>query len=271
MSKNSIAPTRATLLDLACRSALWRISWTSDGRLELPKDCHVSALAADMEQLGRAAREAGVDVRDSPFWVSLECHEAYRAAFDRNRQIFVKHLTPMAIFDSLCRGSKLCYFGWVVTVGGSREVTGDYGESAWETRVWLRVPGAEALEEYSGISRSLARTLYRRIVGRDFEFVDTLGIDGPHPAEGHSLDEVLDHMEWEGTLPLVASEEQGPRWEAFAKLSVEDPSACLALFDRYGRYRELQSGFWASLRCERYDEATGQWYRSVDLGDRGRY
>lgn len=271
MSRKPIAPTRATLLDLACRSALWRISWTRNGRLEAPAVSHLEALANDMEELGRAAREAGVDVRDNPIWESLECQEAYRAAFDRNRRISVTHLTPMAIYDALCRGSQLCYLDWVITVGGSREVTGDYGESAWEARVWLRVPSAEALEEYSGITRSLARTLFRRIVGRDFEFVDTLGIDSPHPAEGYSLVEVLDHLEREGRLQLVASEEQGPRWEAFAKLSVEDPPACLALFDRHGRYRELQSGFWASLRCERYDEATDRWYRRVELVDREQY
>lgn len=260
----SVSPTRDTLLDLACRSALLRIGRRHDYGKTTALSVLVGAIGSDMRELAKAAREKGVDVRESPFWESLEYKDCYEEIFDRNRRIEVKHLTPMIIHDCLSRGSRLCYCDWTITVGGSREVTGDYGEPAWESRIWLRVPDADALEEYSGISRDMARKLYRRITGEDFEGVDTLGIDDPHPAEGYSYTDVLHYLEMEGRLSLIVSEDRGPHWDAFARLSVSEPAACAALFDNLGRYRNEETGFWASRRCERFDAKTGEWYRGQD-------
>lgn len=254
-------PTRDTLLDLACRSALLRIENRFDYGKTTVLSSLVGAIGAEMRDLAKAAREKGVDVRESPFWELLEYQYCYAEVFDRNRRVEVKHLTPMIIHDCLSRGSRLCYGEWAITVGGSREVTGDFGEPAWESRIWLRVPGADALEEYSGITRDMARKLYKRITGDEFGGVDTLGIDDPHPAEGYSYTEVRDYLEMKGRLSLIASEEEGPRWEAFVKLSVNEPDACQALFDKHGRYRNPETGFWASLQCERYDDNTCIWYR----------
>jgi hypothetical protein len=261
MLKTQTMPTRAILLDLACRSALLRIERHFSYGKTTALSTVVGAIGSDMRDLGKAARENGIDVRESPFWELLEYQHCYEEVYDRNRSVQVKHLTPMIIHECLSRGSRLCYGEWTITVGGSREVTGDYGEPAWESRIWLRVPGAEALEEYSGVTRGMARKLYRRIIGADFRGVDTLGIEDPHPAERYSYSEVCNYLEMEGRLPLIASDERGPHWDAFVKLSMDDPDSCLALFDERGRHRDPSTGFWASRQCERYDEDTATWYR----------
>ncbi|WP_201447389.1 hypothetical protein [Burkholderia gladioli] len=256
-----MTPTRTTLLDLACRSALLRIRRRFDCGSATVLTSLIGPIGADMQDLAKAARRQGIDLRDSPLWQLLEYQDCYDEVFDRNRRVDVKHLTPMIIYECLSRGSRLGYAGWTITVGGSLEVTGDYGEPAWESRIWLKVPSSDTLEEYCGIDRDMARKLYRRITGVDFAGVDTLGIDHPHPAEGCSHAELIDYLEENGRLPLIASQESGQHWDAFVKLSVADPAACLALFDENGRYRDAETGFWASRKCERFDDETGNWYR----------
>jgi len=288
MHLKSIFMSKASelLLDLAIRSAFSRVarklSYAAGPRMrgkeasngKVPDHSasdaqdylqdEVGALGADMRRLGKLCREEGWDARDSYFWPDLAYQESYEETYHRNRRVDVKQLTPMIIHRCLDQGSKLHFRAWIITVGGSREVTDGYGQPAWEPRIWLTVPNSESLEEYSGANRETARALYKRIAGKDFNGVDTLGIAEPHPAECYSKAELLEMLEDEGTLPLLVSHEHGPLWDAFQQLSIDDPAACVELFDADGRYRNQHTGFWASRNCERFDEKTGSWYRSRD-------
>lgn len=275
-----------SLLDLACRSALWRIRdkiqsnmyYYPDGENNLTAwpgrwdrcvplargtdllDDLVGPIGYDMRRLGRQSRDTVEDLRTSPYWSLLECKDSFQEGFERNRPIDIKYLTPMAIYRCLEMGNILRHAGWKVTVGGSREVTGDYGEPAWESRIWVSPPVGKLIE-FSGVSKSLARKIYATIAGAEFLGVDTLGFDDPHDAENISYSQMMDWMEMKKRVPLITSHESGDLWDAFQMLSVEDPAACFALFDSHGRYLDKETGFWASLRCERYDDKDAEWFR----------
>lgn len=253
-----------SLVDLACRSALLRIKrcFVAGGE---SSPYLVGEIADDMRRFARQCRADGIDARASSLWPLVEYKALYEEVFERNRRVVVQHLTPMIIYQCLERGNQLWHDGWKVIVGGSREVTGDFGEPSWESRIWIETPNGELLED-SGISRRIARRIYERIAGHPFAGVDTLGQDGPHPAERISHGDMLDYLEREGRR-LLAADDSGPLWDAFVTLSVEDPSACLARFDDNGRYLDAHTGFWVSLHSERYDERRGEWYRRFDATD----
>jgi hypothetical protein len=166
----------------------------------------------------------------------------------------------MAIYRSLSNGNHLVWKGWEIYVGGSREVTDDYGCPAWESRIWLQPPSGE-LTMVSGISREQARAIYRRVTGVAFSGVDTLGHDDPHPAEKLSVDDIVEYETAQGR-GLIASSRCDEHWQKFETLAIEDPAACLALFDSNGRYLDTATGFWVSLHAEYLNRDTGSWGRA---------
>lgn len=135
-----------------------------------------------MRLWGRRARSGGGDLRLSPFWSLLEHQDSYLQAYERHRHVELTDLTPHEIYLGLCRRNRLAWAGWIVIVGSSREVTDDFGQPAWEARIWASGPDASQTL-FSGIKKSTARAIYAHIAGHPFSGPCSLGFDPPHPAE----------------------------------------------------------------------------------------
>jgi hypothetical protein len=141
------------------------------------------SLLEAMRRLGQKAQRGGVDARDSAYWTLLEHQDAYTEGYETGRVVELDSLSPQLLYDRLCVGNVSRWREWSVQVGASREVTDDYGQPAWESRIWVYSPDGE-LAMFSGIYKSTAREIYRHIVGCAYVGPCTLGDDPPHPAEG---------------------------------------------------------------------------------------
>ncbi|MBA9859167.1 hypothetical protein [Ralstonia insidiosa] len=171
------------LLDLACRSALMRVLRAPRGQEHAPQYWALNdSVLTDMRRLGREHQKAGLDARTSSFWILLEHRFSYEEAFERRRRVTPAELTPQSIYDAIEKGNTILWQGWEIEVGGSREVTDDYGCPAWEARIWVESP-EKSYAEFSDVCKDTARALYKHIVGHPFEGECTLGDDPPHPAE----------------------------------------------------------------------------------------
>lgn len=171
------------LLDLACRSALMRVLRQCDASEHSPQYRALNGgILDDMRRLGREHQRAGLDARTNPLWILLEHRFSYEEAYERRRRVSPAEFTPQSIFDALVKGNTILWQGWEIEVGGTREVTDDYGCPAWEARIWVESP-LKTYGEFSGVCKATARALYVHIVGHPFEGECTLGDDPPHPAE----------------------------------------------------------------------------------------
>jgi len=190
----------AALLDLSAQSALLRAYKAGENGQHVPVTSNRSTAFIAMSQnkvaelercvrggmakLARFMRETGQDARDcTGWWNLLEEKDSYVEPFEHNRRVDVDELTPLAIYTCITRSNKLVWQGWTVFLGGSREVTDDFGMPAWERRVWVCSPAGE-VELFGAKTKETARAIYRHIVGKDFDGDDQLGFDPLHPAGG---------------------------------------------------------------------------------------
>lgn len=154
----------------------------------LQRDANRSLQIRDQARaLARACRNCGQDVRSSTLWclTSSTAKYIFDDEFERRRVVILGTLTPRALYEGLWRGNHLQWNGWKIRAGGSREVTGAYGEPTWEARIWVQSP-LGTLRMFSDISRTTVRAIYKHIAGGTYIGNCTLGDDDPHPAEGIS-------------------------------------------------------------------------------------
>lgn len=182
----------ALLLEIATKSAMLRvyeaIGFTDHENKDRWDRSHPywklnDEIAKKMDSMGLIFRNSGRDARTSAYWPLLEHKWFYNEQFERNRRVTVDILTPKSIHDCLDKGNTVQYISWKIEVGGCREVTGDYGEPAFESRIWVSNANDKTPVMFSGRSKQTARKIYKHIMGSQFDGVDTLGEDAPHPAE----------------------------------------------------------------------------------------
>ncbi|MBN3761284.1 hypothetical protein [Burkholderia sp. Ac-20365] len=270
---------RDALLDLAGRSAMYRIALSRDSserppswadRLLSKPDPLLESILGDMCELARHHRHSGEDARNNPLWSLLELQWAYDEAYESGRRVEVTDLSPLAIYECMARSNVLVWQGWEISVGEVHETTDDYGCPAFESRIHVRAPGLVRGREFEGATRATARALYLHMAGCQFEGEDLLGEDEPHPAEGGALSGYQryadDECEPGGAetagrrgCGYVCSAKHPAAMEQFRQLAAADRSAWEAAFDVHGRYYDSVSGFWASRAAELRVAETGDW------------
>jgi hypothetical protein len=180
------------LLDIATLSAQLRIrnalglipsnedkdAW---GRRDHPFIRLNDEILRKMGELGRLCRDNEADIRTSAFWPLLAFQDVYVERYEYRLKVRLQELSPSAIYQGLSRGNKLLWKGWEVYLGSSRETTDDFGQPAWEPRVWISSPSKD-VAMLSGISRATARTAYLLIAGEPFASDDGLRGDPPYAA-----------------------------------------------------------------------------------------
>ncbi|MFP3637896.1 hypothetical protein [Paraburkholderia sp. SIMBA_054] len=187
---------RSILLDLAARSALYRISgkldagpsYLSEGWCTRTHPLIVlsDGIREDVEMLARRCREAGDDARHSPIFTLIEHQHAYAEAYERGRRVALEELTPRAIRDGIGRSNTLTWNGWVIEVTGECETDDDYGMPCWTSVVDVTIQGsADAPATFVDTGRETAHRIYRHMTGKSFEGDDALAVDDPY-AESHA-------------------------------------------------------------------------------------
>ena len=180
------------LLELATQSAMLRvykaIGFTDYENKDRWDRAHPFFKLCDeinhgMSSLGRLFRNSGLDARSTAFWPLLEQKWLYEEQFERNRRVTIDNLSPKSIHDCLGKGNTVQYESWKIEVGGCREVTDDYGQPAFESRIWVSNANDKTPIMFSGVSKQTALEIYKHITGSQLDGVDTLGEDDPHPAE----------------------------------------------------------------------------------------
>jgi hypothetical protein len=189
------------LLDLAIRSARLRLykkigygpSLASDWGDRTHPFCVLNdSILYEMEYLGKQLRNSGSDIRSSYFYPLLEHKDRYEYEFEWGRLVWPAHLTPKLIYECLCLQNTIIWNGWKVVVHEADEVTDDYGQPAWESRIEVINSKKESVD-FSGIKKETARIVYTHITGLSTDArVDGIGYDKPHPLEGipwYAIDE----------------------------------------------------------------------------------
>jgi hypothetical protein len=175
------------LLDLVGVCALQR------ALAPLQRDAERSLQVRDLARaLARACRNSGQDVRSSPLWplTSSTAKYIFDDEYERRRKVILGTLTPRALFEGLCRGNHLQWNGWKIRAGGTREVTGDHRQPAWEARIWVQSP-LGTLRMFSDISRITAHSIYTHIAGGTYTGNCTLADYAPTNLIQYSTPEAI--------------------------------------------------------------------------------